>query len=87
MAEYLNGLMEYIEPTLGCKLGRMVENERVIINGEMGAVEDDDIWKICWNAFNVQPSYPSPHISYSTVPGDGTYSWTKFYNITAADPL
>ena len=43
MAEYLNGLMEYIEPTLGCKLGRMVENERVIINGEMGAVEDDDI--------------------------------------------
>lgn len=72
MAEYLNGLMEYIEPTLGCKLGRMVENERVIINGEMGAVEDDDIWKICWNAFNVQPNYPSPHISYSTVPGDGT---------------
>lgn len=72
MAEYLNGLMEYMEPVLGCRLGRMVEKDRSIIIGEMGAEEDDDIWKICWNAFNMPPNYPSPNISYSTIPGDGT---------------
>ena len=70
IAEYVNGLNELIEQLLGRKTSRMViESEEVLI-GQMGTSDDSDIWKICWNAISAEPDYPSPNISFSTIPGD-----------------
>ena len=47
----------------------VIESEEVLI-GQMGTSDDSDIWKICWNAISAEPDYPSPNISFGTVPGD-----------------
>lgn len=70
LAEYINGLNEYMEVLLNRKLGRMIVTSQEVILGEMGLSSDSDIWDICWNAISVKPNYPSPHITYTSVPGD-----------------
>ena len=70
MAEYINGLNAFMEPLLNRKLGRMIEDSKEVVIGEMGLLDDSDIWNLCWNTFYAKPNYPSPHISYHTVAGE-----------------
>lgn len=72
MAGYVNGLNSFMEGLLNKKLGRIVETSREVIIGEMGAAEDCDIWNICWNAVSAKPNYPSPNITFRTIPGEDT---------------
>jgi len=69
MAYYINGLNAYMEGLLNRKLGRMIVTDKKIITGKMGVPEDSDIWQLCWNAISVKPNYPSPNITFSTIPG------------------
>lgn len=70
MAEYINGLNALLEELLETKLGRMVITQKEIVLGQMGNVDDSDIWQICWNALNVEPDYLSPHIQYTSTAGE-----------------
>lgn len=70
MAEYINGLNALLEELLEIKLGRMVVTQKENVLGQMGNVDDSDIWQICWNALNAEPNYLSPHIQYTSTTGD-----------------
>ncbi len=70
MAEYINGLNALLEELLETKLGRMVVTQKENILGQMGNVDDSDIWQICWNALNAEPNYLSPHIQYTSTAGE-----------------
>ena len=70
MAGYINGLNAYMEGLLNKKLGRVIVTSQQVIAGKMGAVDDSDIWKICWNAIWAEPNYLSPNITFSTIPGE-----------------
>jgi len=72
LAEYINGLNMFIEDLTGKKLGRIVISNEEVITGRMGTVDDCDIWNICWNAVSVSPDYPSPNITFQTIPGDSS---------------
>jgi len=70
LAEYINGLNEYIEGQLGKKLGRITVTSAEEKFGQMGIPADRDIWDICWNALSAEPDYLSPNISFGTIPGE-----------------
>ncbi len=70
METYINGLNTYMEGLLNKKLSKMVVTNQQIITGKMGVAEDSDIWNLCWNAISAEPNYPSPNISFSTIPGE-----------------
>ena len=72
MAGYINGLNAYMEGLIHKKLGRLVVTSEQVINGQMGSVDDSDIWNLCWNAVSVKPNYPSPNITFQTIPGNAT---------------
>lgn len=70
MTGYINGLNAYMEGLLNKKLSRMVVTDQRVITGKMGIADDSDIWQLCWNAISAEPNYPSPHITYDTIPGE-----------------
>jgi hypothetical protein len=70
MAEYINGLNAYLEVLLNKKLSIMVVTDEQVITGKMGIPDDSDIWRIGWNALWAEPNYPSPNITFSTIPGE-----------------
>lgn len=72
LAEYINGLNRFMEEPLNKKLGTIIVAKEEVITGKMGTIEDSDIWKICWNAISVPPNYPSPNITFQTIPGDSS---------------
>lgn len=67
MSEYINGLNALLEKVLNRKLGRMIVTDEKNVVGEMGNVNDSDIWDICWNALCVKPNYASPHRTFKSV--------------------
>lgn len=71
MGDYINGLNEFLEKQLNRKIGRIVTEDYKVVTGEMGTVDDSDIWRICWNALFATPDYPSPHVTFSATQVEG----------------
>jgi hypothetical protein len=97
MADYINGLNALLEQSLDKKLGRIEAVRNDVITGKMGTPDDSDIWNICWNALSVPPEYPSPNMTFQTIPGESTvrvftigqsFTWGLLNTIYAAkDPV